>query len=170
MLMQHIFVSVIAKGQVDFKSPYTAAHQPAIKECFMIVQGDDNGPQVLMELDGPSATNLNHYSEYVARGYTVVGHSVEYHHGHLRATMIPMGIDPRDGLTKTICTMLGLTGHVQKRNGRRGWPSFDESCEHFGITRAGKETAEDNARCLAQMFQSMIRAGIEPDTRTWKER
>lgn len=170
MLMQHIFTSVIAKGQVDFKTPLTAAHQPGIRECFMIVQGDDNGPQVIAELDGPTAANLAQYSEYIARGYVVVGHSVDYHHGHLRATMIPMGIDPRDGLTRTICTMLGLTGHAPKFNGRKGWPTFAEACHHFGITRASKETAEDNARCIAHVFQNMIRAGIVPDTRTWKER
>ena len=170
MLMQHIFAIVIADGPIDWKRSLTAEGQPGIRECFMIVQGDDDGPQVIAELDGPTATNLAQYSEYIARGYIVVGHSVEYHVGHLRATMIPMGIDPRDGLTRTICTMLGLTGHVPKFNGRRGWPTFAETCHHFGIERAGTETAQDNAICLARVFESATRAGIEFTPKTWKER
>ncbi len=169
MLVQHIFANVIADGPIDWKRSLTAEGQPGIRECFMIV-GDDNGPQIIDELDGPTATNLARYSEYIARGYIVVGHSVDYHHGHLRATMIPMGLDPRDGLTRTICTMLGLTGHVPKRNGRKGWPTFDEACDFFGITRAGVETAEDNARCLIQVFTGMLKVRDLPEVRTWKER
>ena len=170
-MTRYIFLNCIANGQVDFKSPLTAAHQPSIRECFMIVVGDDDGPQITDELSGPSGTMLSRYAELIRRGdVVVVGHSVEYHHGHLRAAMIPGGLDPCDGRVKTICTMLSLTGHVTKRNGKKGWPSFNEACDHFMITRAGTETAEDNARCLMQVFRGMEAIGAVPEPKIWKER
>jgi DNA polymerase III epsilon subunit-like protein len=173
-MTRYIFVNVIANGQVDFKSPYTAAHQPSIKECFMMLTDEtDDRPgdlRVITEISEPSAAALNWYSRWIGEGAIVVGHSVEFHHGYLRAAMIPLGIDPHDGRTRTICTMLGLTGHVPKRNGRKGWPSFDECCDFFGITRAGTETAEDNARCLMQVFNGMLKVRDVPEIRTWKER
>lgn len=171
--MRHIFVYCIAAGQVDFKSPYTAAHQPSIRECFMILTQEDlNGDLHMMEeLSGPSAFNLNKYNEAIAHSDTVVvGHSVEYHHGHLRAAMIAAGIDPHDGRVKTICTMLSLTGIVPKANGRRGWPTFGEACAWAGVERASRETAEDNARALMQVFRAMEKAGVVPEPRIWKER
>lgn len=169
--MRYIFVNCIAAGQIDWKTPLTAAHQPSIRDCHMIVAGDDDGPQIIDELTGPSAANLARYSELIASGYIVVGHSVEYHAGHLRAAMIPNGLDPCDGRVKTICTMLSLTGHVTKRNGKKGWPTFDEACDHFQITRAGVETAADNARCLFQVFIGMQAIGAVPDEpKLWKDR
>jgi len=169
-MMNHIFVNCIAAGQIDWKSPLTAAHQPSIRDCHMIVQGDDNGPTVIAELAGPSAENLNRYAEFLARGYIVVGHSVEYHHGHLRVAMMQAGIDPCDGRVNTICTMLGLVGVVPKFNGKRGWPKFDEVCHHYGLDRAGTETAEDNARVLARVFDIATRTGVEFEPKIWKDR
>ena len=84
--------------------------------------------------------------------------------------MIPMGLDPRDGLVHTICTMFGLTGHVPKFNSRKGWPTFAECCHHLGIERASIETAEDNARCLVRVFQWMQKIGAEPVPKIWKDR
>ena len=169
-LTRYIFVNCIANGDIDWKSPLTAAHQPSIRDCHMIVQGDDNGPQIIEELAGTDGATLARYSERIAEGRIVVGHSVEYHHGHLRATMIPMGIAPHDGRVRTICTMLGLNGYVVKRNGKKGWPTFGEACEHFGITRATPETAEDNARCLKLVFEGMLRIRDMPEAKVWKER
>lgn len=167
--MRYIFLNVIANGAVDFKSPLIAAHQPSIREAFGILDNGDGSPPY--ELDLKDSANLNAYSEAIATGAIVVGHSVEYHHGHLRADMITRGTDPHDGRVKTICTMLGLTGHVTKRNGKKGWPTFDEACDHFQITRAGVETAEDNARCLMQVFRGMEAIGAVPaEPKIWKER
>lgn len=164
-MTSYIFVNVIANGQVDFKSPYTAAHQPSIKEAFGIWVPEEGGP--ICDLDLMNSADLNLYSDETARGAVVVGHSVEFHHGYLRADMIRRGTDPRDGLVKTICTMLGLTGHVPKFNGRKGWPNFKEVCHHFGIERTTTETAEDNARCLKQAFEIAERAGVEFKPKTW---
>lgn len=169
-MTNYVFLNVIADGPVNWKSPLTAPGQPGIKDCFMILADEDDGPQITAELSGLDGANLVAYSNAVATGAVVVGHSVEYHHGHLRAEMISRGTDPCDGRVQTICTMLALTGHVQKRNGRRGWPTFDEACDHFLITRAATETAEDNARCLMQVWRGMQSAGIHPDARLWRER
>ena len=176
--MRYIFINCIANGQIDWKTPLTAAHQPSIRECFMIVAGEiQNGFghkdfDLLDEQAGPSATMLSRYAELIPYGdVIVVGHSVEYHHGHLRAAMIPNGLDPCDGRVKTICSMLSLTGHVTKRNGKKGWPTFDEACDFFQITRAGVETAADNARCLFQIFIGMQAIGAVPDEpKIWKDR
>lgn len=165
--MGYIFVNCIAAGPIDWKRPLTALGQPEIREAFMILTAPDHGD---LEFDARSAAALNAYSNAIAKGFIVVGHSVEYHHGHLRATMIPMGIDPHDGRVHTICTMLGLTGHVPKRNGKKGWPTFDEACDFFCVTRAGTETAEDNARCLMQVFAGMLKIRDVPEPKTWKER
>ncbi len=161
---------MIANGTVDWKRPLTAEGQPGIRECHMIVQGDDDGPQVIEELSGTDATTLARYANLISNGYVVVGHSVHFHAGALRAAMIPWGIDPCDGRTKTICTMLQLTGHVPKFNGRRGWPTFGETCHHFGIDRADIESAEDNTRNLMRVFNSMMKMEIVPEPKIWRER
>ena len=169
--MRYVFVNVIANGQVDFKSPYTAAHQPGIRECFMIFAGDDDGPQVTAELSGPTGFNLTKYSDMIGYGdVVVVGHSVEFHVGYLRAALISAGLDPHDGRVKTICSMMSLTGVAPKANGRRGWPTFGEACAWAGVERAATESAEDNARCLVQVFRAMQKAGAEPEPKIWKER
>lgn len=126
--------------------------------------------EITSELFDPTAENLSAYSRGIAAGWIVVGHSVEYHHGHLRAAMVPIGLDPRDGLTKTICTMMALTGHAIKANGRKGWPTFSEACSWAGVERAGTETADDNARCLLRVFRSMAKAGLVPEPKIWKDR
>jgi hypothetical protein len=169
--MRYIFTNVIAKGAVDFKSPFTAAHQPDIRECFMVYVDEDKPAQAFEEsfTAEPTSQNLHKYAEAIASGWIVVGHSVSYHHGHLRAELIKRGSDPCDGRIKTICTMLGLAGRVPKFNGRNGWPSFAEVCHHYGITRAGTESAEDNARCLMQAFNSAEHAGIKFEPKIWKE-
>jgi hypothetical protein len=169
-MTRYIFVNCISDGPIDWKRSLTAEGQPAIRECHMIVQGDDDGPQVIEELSGTDATTLARYANLISNGYVVVGHSVNFHAGALRAAMIPWGIDPCDGRTKTICTMLALTGHVTKRNGKKGWPTFDEACDFFCITRAGTETAEDNARCLMQVFRGMEKIGAVPEPLIWKDR
>ena len=167
--MRYVFVNVIANGQVDFKSPYTAAHQPSIRECAMIGT-DSYDDSFRLEITEPNAFNLNVYSNLIGDGAIVVGHSVEFHHGYLRAAMIAAGIDPHDGRVKTICTMLSLTGIAPKANGRRGWPTFGEACAWAGVERASRESAEDNARCLMQVFRAMEKAGVVPEPRVWKER
>jgi hypothetical protein len=164
--MKLIFTNVIASGPVDWKAPLTAPHQPSIRECFLIVQ-DEGGT---VEIPEATPTALGQYATYLAKGYVVIGHSVEFHAGALRAAMIPWGIDPCDGRAQTICTMLSLTGRVPKRNGKKGWPTFDEACDFFGITRAGTESAEDNARCLALVFKGMEAIGAVPEPKIWKER
>ena len=168
-MTRFVFVNCVAAGQIDWKTPLTAAHQPSIREAAMIVTKDG---LVAEEYAGPSATMLSRYAELIPYGdVIVVGHSVEYHVGHLRAAMIPNGLDPCDGRVKTICTMLSLTGHVTKRNGKKGWPTFAEACDHFQITRAGVETAADNARCLYQVFIGMQAIGAVPDEpKLWKDR
>ena len=168
-MTRYIFANCIAAGPINWKSPLTAEGQPEIAQAAMIGM-DSKDESFHLEMTEPNAFNLNVYSDLIGAGAIVVGHSVEYHHGHFRATMIPKGIDPCDGRVQTICTMLALTGHVEKRNGRKGWPTFDEACDHFGVTRAGTESAQDNARCLMAVFAAMQRAGIEPTVRTWKER
>lgn len=167
--MRYIFANCIAAGPIDWKASLTAEHQPPIRECFILAQ-DTEDESFHLEMSAPSAFNLRVYSDMIAAGAVVVGHSAESHHAHLRATMIPMGIDPVDGRVHTICSMFSLTGHVPKQNGRKGWPSFDDVCAHYGITRAGTESAEDNARCLLQVFQTMQRLGIVPEPKIWKER
>jgi hypothetical protein len=164
--MSYIFVNVIADGKVDWQKPLTAEGQPGIRECHMLVTDDDLTS--LGEWSG-SASGLRAYNYAIAAGSIVVGHSVQYHHAHLRAIMIGMGIDPF-AKVHTLCTMLGLTGTVVKNNGKKGWPTFDEACNHFGVTRSGTESAEDNARCLLQVYRGMRTAGINPDTRIWKDR
>lgn len=168
--MRYVFVNCIAAGPINWKAPLTAPGQPGIREAFMIVRGDDDGPQIIAELDGTSSADLAKYSDLIASGYVVVGHSVEYHHGHLRAEMIARGTDPCDGRVKTICSMLALTGHVPKFNSRKGWPTFAECCHHLGIERAGTESAEDNARCLARVFEWMEKIGAVPEPKIWRER
>jgi DNA polymerase III epsilon subunit-like protein len=176
--MKYIFINCIAAGPVDWKRSLTAPNQPPIKDCFMILAevgqmlgGEPLGFESIDEWPAANAYNLNQYAEQTARGAIVVGHSVDYHHGHLRAKMLEIGTDPFDGRVKTMCTMLGLTGYVTKRNGRTGWPTFDEACDHFGITRAGEESAEDNARCLIQVFLGMLRARENPpEVKIWQER
>lgn len=161
-----IFINCIANGPVNWKLPLTGPGQPGVREAFMIVTHDGE----ILDEKPFGGEMLALYSHLLGQGFTAVGHSVDYHHGHLRAEMISRGTDPIDGRTKTICTMLGLTGHVPKRNGKKGWPTFDEACDFFCITRAGVETAEDNARCLAQVWRGMEAIGVEPETRIWKER
>ncbi len=168
--MRYVFLNVIADGAVNWKLPLTAPGQPGIREYFMIVRGDDDGPQVIDEFDGSSCVHLVRYAELVASGYVVVGHSVDYHAGHVRAELVSRGIDPHDGQVQTICTMLSLTGHVPKFNGKRGWPTFAEACHHFGIERAAVESAEDNCRNLARIFSAMERLGIVPEPKVWRER
>jgi hypothetical protein len=167
--MRYVFINVIAAGQVDFKSPYTAAHQPSIRECAMIGT-DSEDDSFRLEMTEPSGFNLNVYSNLIGAGAVVVGHSVEFHHGYLRAAMIPMGLDPCDNRVKTICTMLSLADVGVKSGGRKGWPKFQEACDYFHITRAGTESAEDNARCLLQVFRGMENIGVVPEVRVWKER
>jgi DNA polymerase III epsilon subunit-like protein len=162
---RYVFVSCIANGPVNWKASLTAEGQPGIADCHMIYVGDDE-----IEIPDASAAALVRYSNLIGGGAIVVGHSVEFHAGILRAAMLAAGIDPHDGRVNTICTMLGLTGRVQKHNGRKGWPTFDEACEHFGVTRAGTETAEDNARCLAKIFAGMQTIGAVPQPRIWKDR
>lgn len=177
--MRYIFVNCIAAGPIDWKRSLTAPNQPPIKDSFMIlaevgdmIAGEPLGFESIDEWPAANAYNLNKYSNEIGSGAVIVGHSVDYHHGHLRATMLSVGVDLHDGRVKMLCTMLGLTGHVMKRNGRMGWPTFDEACHHFGITRAGEESAEDNARCLVQVFLGMVkmRDGILPEIKIWKER
>jgi hypothetical protein len=169
--MRYIFTNVIAAGPINWKAPLTAPGQPEIADCFMIFAGDDEGLQITDELSGPSASNLCKYAATIGHADTVVvGHSVEYHHGHLRAAMIPMGLDPRDGLVRTICTMFALTGHVPKFNQRKGWPTFAECCHHLGIERAGTESAEDNARNLVKVFRWMEKISAVPEPKIWKDR
>lgn len=167
--MRYIFVNVIAAGPINWKAPLTAPGQPGIREAFMIFTESDNSV-IITELDGTSSADFARYSEAIASGAIVVGHSVEYHHGHLRAEMIARGTDPCDGRVKTICSMLALTGHVPKFNNRKGWPTFVECCHHLGIERAGTESAEDNARCLARVFEWMEKIGAVPEPKTWRER
>ena len=168
--MSYLFTSVLADGDIDWKRSLTAKGQPGIAQLFVVVTDDDLN--LLGEWTELSSSVLRYYSEAVASGSICVGHSVQYVYGHLRAEMIQRGTDPYDGRVKTLCTMLGLAGMFPKRNGRLGWPTFDESCDHFGITRAGTETAEDNARCLVQVFKGMerLRDGILPEVTIWKER
>jgi len=167
--MRYIFVNCIAAGPVDWKKPLTAQGQPAIKECAMIGT-DTEDESFRLEMTEPSGFNLNIYGELIASGAVVVGHSVDYHHGHLRATMIPMGLDPCDNRVKTVCTMMGLTGIAPKANGRRGWPTFSEACAWAGVERAAIERAEDNCRSLVQVFRAMERAGVVPEPKVWRER
>ena len=166
--MSLLFTSDLSDGDIDWKRSLAAKGQPSIAQLFVVVTDDDLNP--LGEWTEPSSSVLRCYSEAVASGSICVGHSVQYVYGHLRAEMIQRGTDPYDGRVKTVCTMLGLTGYVPKRNGRLGWPTFDESCDHFGITRAGEETAEDNARCLVQVFRGMLRIREMPEVKIWKER
>ena len=167
--MRFIFTNVIAAGQIDWKQPMTAPNQPAIREAFLI--HTDAELETIGEGSPVERSDwLGAYSSAIGAGAIVVGHSVEYHHGHLRAAMLARGIDPHDGRVNTICTMFALTGHVPKQNGRKGWPSFGDVCTHYGITRAGEESAEDNARCLREAFRTMMLAGIVPEPKIWKER
>jgi DNA polymerase III epsilon subunit-like protein len=170
--MRFIFANVIAAGQIDWKRPLTAAGQPPIQEAALIYT-DENLDMLHEDVGELSGEILARYASAVGNGAIVVGHSVEYQHGHLRAAMIAAGLDPSDGRAQTICTMFGLTGHVPKQNGRKGWPSFGDVCHHYGITRAGRlgeESAEDNARCLREAFRTMVRLGIVPEPKVWKER
>jgi hypothetical protein len=169
-MSKFIFLNCIANGALDWKQPLTAEGQPGIADCFMIFEGDDDGPQITAELSGPSAANLNQYAEAIASGVIVVAHSAQYHVGHLRAVMIAMGIDPCDGRTMTLDTMFALTGHAEKFNGRKGWPTFSEACAWAGVDRAATESAEDNARCLRLVFAQMQRQGIVPEPKIWRER
>lgn len=166
--MSYIFTNVIAAGPVDWKHPMTAPGQPGIADCHMIVGAEDG--KVADELEGLTAVNLSRYATLIAMGFVVVGHSVEYHHGHLRAEMISRGLDPSDGRVQTVCTMFALTGHVPKFNQRKGWPTFAECCHHLGIERAGTETAADNARCLVQVFNWAEKIGAVPEPKIWKDR
>jgi hypothetical protein len=163
-----LFTSVIASGPVDWKQPMTAKGQPDISEMFVVET--DNEYRICGEWSGPSASLLNIYSNAIGSGSVAVGHSIQYAYGHVRAAMIASGIDPRDGRTRTLCTMLGLASAGAKRGGRNGWPTFDEACDHFGITRAGVETAEDNCRCLLAVFRGMERAGIAVEPKIWRDR
>lgn len=166
--MKYIFANCIAAGPVDWKRPLTAPGQPGIREAFAIIQ---EGGKTIAELhDLPATSELGVLSHRVAQGFVVVGHSVEFHYGALRAAMIPWGIDPCDGRAKTVCTMLSLANCGVKRGGRNGWPSFQEACDYFQITRAGVETAEDNCRCLVQVFRGMEAIGVVPEPKIWKER
>jgi hypothetical protein len=166
--MRYIFANVIAAGPIDWKAPLTAEGQPGIAECEMILA--DENCEIIESFADASGFCLARYSEHIGSGAIVVGHSVEFHHGALRAAMIPMGIDPHDGRVMTICTMLGLTGHAMKFNGRKGWPTFAEACHWAGVDRAATESAEDNARCLRLVFAQMQRQGIVPEPKVWKER
>jgi hypothetical protein len=162
-----IFLNVIADGKVDWEKPLTAEGQPPIRDSHWLVTDPDL--MIIGEWPECTATALNAYNTALASRLVVVGHSVQYHHAHMRATMIGMGIDPFPQV-QTLCTMLGLTGTVVKNNGRKGWPTFDEACNHFVVTRSGTESAEDNARCLLQVYRNMRTAGINPDTKIWKDR
>lgn len=165
--MRYIFVNVIADGPVDWKHSLTARGQPGIADFFMIaVQNGD----VIRELGGTDSRILQTCSDLAGGGFVIVGHSVEYHWGHLRAEMISRGTDPCDGRVQTICTMLSLTGHVPKFNVRKGWPTFAECCHHLGIERANPQTAKDNARNLARVFEWMKKIGAVPEPKIWKER
>lgn len=167
-----IFTNVIAAGPIDWKKPMTAPMQPAVREAAMIYT--DTELNVLHEDVGKvSGEALARFAGAVGKGAIVVGHSADYQFGHLRAVMLARGLDPSDGRALTICTMYGLTGHVPKQNGRKGWPSFGDVCAHYGITRAGPlgdESAEDNACCLREAFRTIIRLGIVPEPKIWKER
>lgn len=167
--MRYIFVNVIPAGSVDWKRPLTAEGQPSIRDAAMICANENL--DVEWEYAGElTAQALAAYSSAVGVGRIIVGHSAEYHHGHLRAAMMAAGLDPADGRTNTICSMMALTGHVPKFNGRKGWPTFAETCAHYGIDRAGEESAEDNARCLMSVFANMQRFGLVPEPKIWRDR
>jgi hypothetical protein len=167
--MRYIFVNCIAAGPIDWKQPMTAPNQPAIREAAMICTNEEL--EILWESVGElTAQSLAAYASAIGNSAIVVGHSVEYHHGHLRATMLPMGIETHDGRVQTMDTMFALTGVAPKANGRKGWPTFAEACAWAGVERAATESAEDNARCLRQVFGHMILHGIVPEPKVWKER
>jgi hypothetical protein len=168
-LMRYIFVNVIAAGLIDWKQPMTAPNQPAIREAAMICTNEEL--EIMWESVGElTAQSLAAYASAIGNGAIVVGHSVEYHAGHLRALLLARGLEPHDGRVNTICTMFSLIGHAPKADGRKGWPKFAEACAWAGVERAATESAEDNARCLRQVFGHMILHGIVPEAKVWKER
>jgi hypothetical protein len=168
-LMRFVFVNCIAAGQIDWKAPLLAAHQPSIREAAMIYT-DENLAIEHESVGELSGEELARYANAVANGAVVVGHSVEYQHGHLRAALIAAGLDPSDGRAQTICSMFGLTGLAPKANGRKGWPTFAEACEWACVERAATESAEDNARCLLMVFKNWMDCGPIPEPKIWKER
>lgn len=167
-MSKFIFLNVLANGAVDWTMSLTAQGQPPIGRYHAFIA--DSDCVVLEELSELSGVHLSRYASLIESGAIIVAHSAQYHAGHMRATMIPMGLDPADGRTSTICSMMALTGHVPKFNGRKGWPTFAEACAHYGIDRAGEESAEDNARCLMSVFANMQRLGIVPEPKIWKDR
>jgi DNA polymerase III epsilon subunit-like protein len=108
-----------------------------------------------LEREGvPLAGVLARYVEIIDAGVVMIAHNAQYDGKIMRGELRRAGGDDRFMLTKTICTMRGMTEHCQLA-GSRGkwkWPTLNQAYEFVsGAARASLAHSADNdaTACLA---------------------
>lgn len=191
----YIIVDTENTGLFDYKAPADAPHQPRLAEISMIFADENlevereytalikpDGwvmPPEATEIHGlthdmlmkkgiPAAEALQVYNAAIAERRVMAAHNAQHDAKQIRGELRRAGLPDLFEAAPNLCTMRSLVKVCQiPQQGRGGykWPSLQEACDFFGITRHAPHQGRGDAMDVLMVMRRMKEIGVLPEAK-----